>query len=151
MVIFPAERFPDENSLLNVVETVGAEIIVIDDLNGLLINDSIKIEHFMYQLKKTAARSQAIVFIIYNISHPRKRMDMRPRLEDFPSDSYYRVCDIVQFTFIPSVFYDDEYSKRDILELITVKGIPDKSLTIPLYIPSGFTGVFPYSQEKSKN
>ena len=75
LAIFPADRMGNTENLLNLVETSGAEIVVIDDLNGLFLENPASVERFMYRLRNIAARSQTIVFIIYNMSPPKKRGD----------------------------------------------------------------------------
>lgn len=140
LVLFPPDKFTQSQSVLDVIESSGAEVVVIDDLNGLLLEDA-AIERFMYQLKVAAARNGVIVFVIYNLSTPRKRMDMRPVLGDLPSDSYYRLFDVVQFTFRPATYYTDDYYDKNTLELIVAKGIPG-GLSVNMYAPDEVTGVF---------
>ena len=140
LVLFPPDKFTQSQSVLDVIESSGADVVVIDDLNGLLLEDA-AIERFMYQLKVAAARNGVIVFVIYNLSTPRKRMDMRPVLGDLPSDSYYRLFDVVQFTFRPATYYTDDYYGKNTLELIVAKGIPG-GLTVNMYAPDEVTGVF---------
>lgn len=145
LVLLPSDRVTQSESVLDVVENIGADIVVIDDLNGLLLEDA-TIERFMYQLKGAAARNGVIVFVIYNLSTPRKRMDMRPTLSDLPSDSYYRLFDVVQFTFRPATYYADDYDKID-LELIWAKGIPGSPI-VNMYAPDEVTSVFSVDKQK---
>lgn len=71
-------------------------------------------------IENVAARSGVVVFVIYNINTP-TRMGKHPIPRDFPSDCYYRLFNIVQLLYRPTLFYDNDYDK-DILEVITVKG-----------------------------
>lgn len=148
LAIFPADRMGNTENLLNLVETSGAEIVVIDDLNGLFLENPASVERFMYRLRNIAARSQTIVFIIYNMSPPKKRGDMRPMLEDFPSDSYYRLCDYVHFLFKPAVYYSVDSITKNTLELIVAKGFPGGSITIEMNTPDEITGVIEVERRK---
>lgn len=141
LALFPADRMGTTENLLNLVETSGAEIVVIDDLNGLLLDSATSVEHFMYRLRNTATRSQTIVFIIYNMPLPQKRVDMRPTLEDFPADSYYRLCDYVHFLFKPATYCSGDYVTKNTLELIVAKGFPGKAITLEMNAPDEITGV----------
>lgn len=149
LVLFPPNKFTQSKSVLDVIECSGADIVVIDDLNGLLLEDA-TIERFMYQLKGAAARSGTIVFVIYNLSAPRKRMDMRPVLDDLPSDSYYRLFDIVQFMYRPSTYYYDKSISKEVLEVIIAKGLPGDPTTVKMFAPSNITGVFAYEEAKAQ-
>ena len=62
-----------------------------------------------------------IVFVIYNLSVP-SRPDKHPMLRDFPSDCYFRLFDIVQLLYRQNMFYIDDYSAEDNLEVIITKG-----------------------------
>ena len=104
----------------------------------------------MYQLKGAAARSGTIVFVIYNLSAPRKRMDMRPVLDDLPSDSYYRLFDIVQFMYRPSTYYYDKSISKEVLEVIIAKGLPGDPTTVKMFAPSNITGVFANEEAKAQ-
>jgi len=103
-----------------------------------------EIERFMYQLKTVATRKRVILFVIYNLSIPQKRADMRPTLKDYPSDSYYRLFDVVQFTYRPAECYEKLYDKA-VLELIWAKGLPT-DLAVRMYEPEEVTSVFEHQQ-----
>ena len=121
LAMLPRDKFKSADDILNVVNNSGADIVVIDDLNGLLLKDN-DIESFMYQLKSAAAIHSVTVFVLYNLRPPKMRTDMRPLLDDFPSDDYYRLFDIVEFLFKPSVYYSDTFFDKNELELIIAKG-----------------------------
>lgn len=109
------------DGIISLVENSNANIIVIDDFNGLCL-DGYEVERFVYSLKRAAIKSNAVVFVIYNLSVKYNRMDLRPMLKDFPSDGYYRICDIVQLLFRPSL-YERYYSEdKHALEVIVAKG-----------------------------
>lgn len=143
LVLFPPDKFAQAEDVLAVVENSGAEIVIVDDLNGLLLEDS-AVERFMYRLKSAAAKNGVIVFVIYNLSTPRKRMDMRPTLDDLPMDSYYRLFDFVHFLFKPSAYYDDRSYDKNEMELIIAKGLPGEPAIVRMYAPSDITGIFMY-------
>lgn len=126
---------------LDIVENSGAEIVVIDDFNGIMLDDADSVERFLYKLKNIAAQSQTVVFVIYNLSIPKQRSDMRPMLRDFPSNSYYRLFDIIQLLYKPDLFFYDEDDKER-LEIIIVKGALKVPYTIKLLAPDKITGVF---------
>ena len=66
---------------------------------------------------------------------------MRPTLEDFPADSYYRLCDYVHFMFMPATYYSGDYFTQNMQELIAAKGFPGRPITIEMNAPDEITGV----------
>lgn len=98
------------------------EMIVIHDFNGTPFENSYSVERFLYQLKSIAARNEVIVFAIYNLNIP-KRMDKHPMLRDFPSESYYRLFDIIQLLYKSDMLDVDDCKDKDKLEVIVVKGL----------------------------
>lgn len=148
LVLFPYNEVAHPNQVLSVVESSGAEVVIIDDMNGLLFDDDIAIERFMYQLKNVASGSNTIVIAIYNMPVPSRRGDMRPMLSDFPSNSYYRLFDIVQFMFKPSDYYDVETLEEEIVEAIFVKGTIKTPCVVKMYAPSQITHVIPVDVER---
>lgn len=88
-----------------------------------------------------AAQTEPVVFVIYNLDIQR-RPDKRPMLSDFPSDSYYRLFDIIQFLYKPDLFYADEGDKGK-LEVIIVKGALNVPYTVKLLVLDEITGVLP--------
>ena len=145
LVLFPPDKFAKDEDVLFVIENSGAEIVIVDDLNGLLLEDT-AVEKFMYRLKSAASRKGVIVFVIYNLSAPRKRMDMRPILDDLPTDSYYRLFDYVHFLFKPSIYYDNGIYDKNEMELIVAKGLPGDPAIVRMYAPSDITGIFMYEK-----
>ena len=122
LVLLPYNELTDPQRTLPIVETSGAEIVVIDDFNGLVFEDDFKTEHFMYQLKNAASMSGTIAFVIYNLKLHRKRPDMRPSIEDLPENIHYRLFDMVQFMFRSTMHNLDDDNREDALEVIMVKG-----------------------------
>lgn len=148
LVMFPYERVSNCDEIISLVETSGADIVVIDDLNGIIFDESNSLEHFLYKLKSVAGRSNTMVFCIYNISMPRPRIDMRPMLSDFPSDSYQRLFDVVQMLFRPEVHYGMDYEENDILEVINLKGALRNPCTFKMAVPKNITGIFSIEYNK---
>ena len=142
LALIPYNEISDSNKILDIVENSGAGIVVIDDFNGILLDDTDSVERFLYKLKNIASQSQTVVFVIYNLSIPNRRPDKRPMLRDFPTDSYYRLFDIVQLLYKPDLFYDDEDEKEK-LEVIIVKGALNVPYIIKLSAPNKITGIFP--------
>lgn len=141
LALIPYDKISNSNNILSIIENSGAEIVVIDDLNGIILNGSDSFEHFLYQLKNIAARSEVVVFAIYNICIPKSRIDMRPTLRDFPADYYYRLFDVIQLLYKPDLFYCSDYDKEKI-EVIIAKGALKNPYTIELIAPDNITGVF---------
>lgn len=141
LALIPYNEISEGYRILDVVENSGAEIVVIDDFNGILLDAGDSVEHFLYKLKNIAAQSQTVVFVIYNLDTPKQRPDKRPMLRDFPSDSYYRLFDVIQLLYKPDLFYVDEDDKGK-LEVIIVKGALDVPYTVRLLAPNKITGVF---------
>lgn len=129
--------------ILSIVENSGAEIVVVDDINGILSEDNAKVEHFMYQLKSATSKSNTLVIAIYNMLSPIRRGDMHPMLCDFPSDNYYRLFDIVQFMFCPSNHYEVEQMEGKVVEAIFVKGASTSPYIVKMYAANQITHVYP--------
>lgn len=140
MALIPYSEVSDSNKILELIANSEAEIVVIDDFNGISLDGTDSIEQFFYKLKNIAAQSQTVIFVIYNLSIP-NRLDKRPMLRDFPTDSYYRLFDIVQFLYKPDLFYNDEEEKER-LEVIIVKGALKVPYIINLFAPDKITGIF---------
>ena len=68
LVLIPYNELMESNKILDIVENSGAEIVVIDDFNGVLLDSADSVEYFLYKLKKIAAQSQIVVFVIYNLT-----------------------------------------------------------------------------------
>lgn len=140
LALIPYSEVSDSNKILELIANSEAEIVVIDDFNGISLDGTDSIEQFFYKLKNIAAQSQTVIFVIYNLSIP-NRLDKRPMLRDFPTDSYYRLFDIVQFLYKPDLFYNDEEEKER-LEVIIVKGALKVPYIINLFAPDKITGIF---------
>lgn len=140
LALIPYSEVSDSNKILELIANSEAEIVVIDDFNGISLDGTDSIEQFFYKLKNIAAQSQTVIFVIYNLSIP-NRLDKRPMLRDFPTDNYYRLFDIVQFLYKPDLFYNDEEEKER-LEVIIVKGALKVPYIINLFAPDKITGIF---------
>lgn len=151
LALLPYKEICNSNSILSLAESSGADIMVIDDFNGIMLDDSVSVERFLYQLKNIASQSNLVVFVIFDMNRPKPRMDMRPLLRDFPSDNYYRLFDIVQLTFMPSMHYSVDLSEKDELEIIVIKGALKNSLIINMIASDDVTGVFESDNYKPKS
>ena len=140
LALIPYSEVSDSNKIFELIANSEAEIVVIDDFNGISLDGTDSIEQFFYKLKNIAAQSQTVIFVIYNLSIP-NRLDKRPMLRDFPTDNYYRLFDIVQFLYKPDLFYNDEEEKER-LEVIIVKGALKVPYIINLFAPDKITGIF---------
>ena len=138
IALLPYEQTKDRDQILSIVETSGADIVVIDDFNGIMFDEPSNMEYFFYNLKSIANYNNTTVFIIYNLNIS-KRVDKRPIFSDFPSDIYYRLCDIVQFLYVPSEFYRDEDSNE--IEIIVAKGIENTPYIIKMHISNSANGI----------
>lgn len=102
--------------VLSAVKNGNADIVVIDDLDGLNIGDL----SFFYQLRSATSESGTIVFVLFDIVETPKRSDKRPLLTDDPICKIGKFCDVIQF-----LYYNDDYllpsSESRILELIIAK------------------------------
>lgn len=146
LALIPYSEISNWHKILDVVENSGADIVVIDDFNGILFENGESVEHFLYELRNVAAQTETVVFVIYNLDIQR-RPDKRPMLNDFPSDSYYRLFDIIQFLYKPDLFYADEDDKRK-LEVIIVKGALNVPYTVNLLVLDENISIFPVDDKK---
>lgn len=122
LVLLPFDKVTNSNSILSIVENAEANIVVLDDFNGIDFGDKNSVEKFLYQLKSVAGYSNTVVICIYNLNIPKPRIDMRPVLSDFPEDYFYRMFDIVQCMFRPDVHNEFVDRQKGVLEVINLKG-----------------------------
>ena len=116
----PDAAIPEQ--LISTVRNSQARIVIVDDIGGLGLRDDSETESFMYKLKGAASASETVVFLLSNITLKKFRLDDRPVLSDFGSDSLYRFCDIVQFVYRDN--YDDDFpSGIQKVEIITAKSM----------------------------
>ena len=141
MALIPYSESSTEEEILSIVEMSGAEIVVVDDLNGLMLTDTDSFEKFLYRLKSIASQNNVVVFLIYNINVSKKRLDKRPTIEDFPEDCLSRLPDVVQFLYRPEFYFNEECDQEKI-EVITVKGALRNPYTVTLIAPNDTTDVF---------
>lgn len=141
MVLIPYSESSTEEEILSIVELSGAEIVVVDDLNGLILTDAESFEKFLYRLKSIASQNNVVVFLAYNINVSKKRLDKRPMVEDFPEDCLYRLPDVVQFLYRPEFYFNEECVQEKI-EVITVKGALRNPYTVTLIASNDNTDVF---------
>ncbi|MBQ6787649.1 MAG: HNH endonuclease [Lachnospiraceae bacterium] len=148
LALIPYDKVSKSDDIIELVENSGADIVVVDDFNGLVFDNHNSVEKFLYELKNVAGRTNTTVFCIYNLDVPKVRVDKRPMLSDFPSDCYHRMFDVIQFLFMPEKHYADAYEEKDMLEVINVKGAWRNPLTFRMVSPENITGVFSIETNK---
>lgn len=117
IMLIPFEKASTPKQLINIIENTGAEIAVVDDMNGIIFDSDAERSQFFYQIRSAAARSNTIVIFIYSMAIINR--DRKPSLGDFPSDDYYRLFDLVQLIYRPKCIEND-YG-MNVLEVETVK------------------------------
>lgn len=130
LAIVPYDEISTTSDIISLVEHSGADMIVIDDLNGVLFENDETILNFFYRLKSKCIRNNVMIFVIYNLKVP-SRLDKHPMLSDFPSDDYYRLFDIVQLLYKPKLLFADDCN-NDNLEIIIQKGALNQPCIIKL-------------------
>ena len=111
------------DQILYLLKTQSNDLLVIDDINGLCLNDDGK-QEFMYRLNDIIKQTNTTVIIVSNLERPENRkINKRPELSDFKTDELYRLCDIVAFTNIPEYEYwsSDYFDNKNTLEVIIAK------------------------------
>lgn len=103
--------------VLSAIKNGNADIVVIDDLDGLNIGDT----SFFYQLRNAASESGTIVFILVDIAGVPKRVDKRPLLTDDPICKISKFCDVIQFLYHDDNDYLLSGSESRIIEVIVAK------------------------------
>ncbi|MFQ8599331.1 MAG: DnaB-like helicase C-terminal domain-containing protein [Oscillospiraceae bacterium] len=103
----------------------NADIIILDDLDGLDIGDTSSLNSFLYKLRGAANQSGTIVVLLVDLEENPKRMDKRPMLTDPKINKLATFCDVVQFLYHDS--YNDYHASSDtkILEAIIAKNYSD--------------------------
>ena len=137
---------------ISAVANGNADIIILDDLDGLDIGDTPSLNSFFYKLRGAANQSGTIVVLLVDIEENPKRMDKRPMLTDPKINKLTKFCDIVQFLYHD--MYDDYCTSSDtrILEVITAKNYSDGQVgTIELAQLVPYSSVVNYERcEKTK-
>ena len=110
---------------ISAVANGNADIIILDDLDGLDIGDTLSLNSFLYKLRGAASQSGTIVVLLVDLEENPKRVDKRPMLTDPKINKLTKFCDVVQFLYHDS--YDDyfESSETKILEAIVAKNYSD--------------------------
>lgn len=105
---------------LDAVKNGNADIVVLDDLDGLNIKSEAEYNDFMYQMRNAAIQSGTIVFVLMQLNEISKSIDERPMLTDPIINKLCKFCDIIQFLYHNDVDYK-LYSQIKITELIIAK------------------------------
>lgn len=105
---------------LSSIKNGNADIIVLDDLDGLGIEDTASLNKFLYQMRNAAIQSGTTVFILLNFDELPKRMDKRPILNDPKVNKLVKFCDVIQL-----LYHNDDHilsnSETKLLELTVAK------------------------------
>ena len=67
---------------ISAIANGNADIIILDDLDGLDIGDASSFNSFLYKLRGAASQSGTIVVLLVDLEENPKRMDKRPILTD---------------------------------------------------------------------
>lgn len=119
-VDFDLDKTALTDCFLSAVKNGNADIVVLDDLDGLCIGDAATLNAFLYQMRNAAIQSGTVVFILLDLCEIPSRMDKRPILSDPAINRLSKFCDIVQFLYFDE--YDQEYlPETRKLELILAK------------------------------
>lgn len=128
LALIPYNKSYRSEDIINIIENSNANIIVIDDLNGIRLKGDETMESFLYNLRSVSNINMVTVIAVFNLVIP-NRCDKHPIKQDFPSDCYYRLFNIVHLIFNPRLF--DEYSECEYSkEIVVIKG----GLGVPFYI-----------------
>lgn len=103
--------------LLASIKNGNADIVVIDDLDGLNIENT----SFFYQLRSAVNESGTIVLVLADITDMPKRTDKRPIINDTPICKISKFCDIIQLLYYNEDDYFLSSSESRVLELIVAK------------------------------
>lgn len=114
---YNSEKTSMTSYLLSSIKNGKADIIVIDDLDGLGVANT----SFFYQLRNAVNESGTIVFILTDIAEMPKRTDKRPLMSDDPICKLSKFCDIIQFLYYDDNDYSLSSSESRLLELIVAK------------------------------
>lgn len=106
---------------LSAISDGNSDIVVLDDLDGLCIDNATSLNSFMYQLRNAAIQSGTLIFILADFNEVPKRMDKRPMLTDAPIDKLVKFFDVVLFLYHNENEYLSSVSESRILELIVAK------------------------------
>lgn len=96
---------------VSAVRNGNADIVVLDDLDGLGIVDTASLNSFLYQMRIAAIQSGTIVFVLLDLDEAPKRLDNRPFLTDPIISKFVKFCDIVQFLYYNDYYNDDVFSR----------------------------------------
>ena len=106
---------------ISAVANGNADMVILDDLDGLDIGDTSSLNSFLYKLRRAASQSGTIVVLLVDLEENPKRMDKRPILSDPKINKLTKFCDVVHFLYYDA--YNNDYHSSDtkILEAIIAK------------------------------
>ena len=106
---------------LSAISDGNSDIVVLDDLDGLCIENTAVLNSFMYQLRNAAIQSGTIVFVLADLNESPKRMDKCPLLTDSPINKLTKFCDVVQFLYYNDYELLPAVQESRMVELIVAK------------------------------
>ena len=136
---------------ISAIANGNADIIILDDLDGLDIGDTSSLNSFLYKLRGAANQSGTIVVLLVDLEENPKRMDKRPILADPKINKLTKFCDVVQFLYHDT--YDDYFESFDtkILEAIIAKNYSDGKVgTVELIQLLGYSAIENYERREEK-
>lgn len=148
IIMVPFHEAGKPQQLLSLIKHSGAEIVVVDDMNGIAFDTEFDLRKFMYQVKSAAAQSNAVVVFLYVMDYPRNKRIIHPELSDFPSEDYYRLFDVVQFIY-RSTHIDVEYSKN-VLTVDTVRNSIGGAFSYRVAVHDELSGVHPFVENEQE-
>lgn len=146
IVMVPFHEAGKPQQLLSLIKNSGAEIVVVDDMNGIAFDAEYDLRKFTYQVKSAAAQSNTVVVFLYAMDYPRNKRIIHPELTDFPSEDYYRLFDVVQFIY-RSTHIDVEYSKN-VLTVDTVRNSIGGAFSYRVAVHNELAAVRPVAEDE---
>ncbi len=146
LVLLPYDRVCKPHDILDVIRNSNADIVFVDDFNGICMSDESRTEDFLYQLKSAVNMNNVTVICAYNLKRP-DRFDMHPMLRDFTAEYFYRVFDVVQLLYQPENYDDYSGDNMNILEIITQKGTVKCPYTVRMAILKDCSRLVEYRSE----
>ena len=123
---------------LSAVMNGNADIVVLDDFDGLRINDMASLNTFLYQMRNAAIQSGTIVFILFDLDESPTYMDIK-------------FCDIIQFLYCDDNDYFSPHSETRILESVISKNyLHSQSQTFYLAQLPEYSKIVLYQQPEDK-
>lgn len=136
---------------LSAVMNGNADIVALDDFDGLRINDMASLNTFLYQMRNAAIQSGTIVFILFDLDESPTYMDKRPIFSDLKVNKLIKFCDIIQILYCDDNDYFSPHSETRILESVISKNyLHSQSQTFYLAQLPEYSKIVLYQQPEDK-